>query len=418
MKIILTHVLFFLCFSSSASTVRLAAAGSDININSIYAPFNSVSGDGTASSAPLKIYIPMAAGGTAQTDNHILTTNLPLLAALNLRITTDTVSDSASNGSWKLYLKDTTTNYNFLSESTGVDCPAGGTCTTFGTNFTINSVCNVVAPSGVSVDCSTFESSVVIVNGYIHLTDDTNFGAIDPTTGTGLGGIYVQLYISGVVYDGSGATSDIQPVLTSVIIGDAGLRYYYTLSSVLTYFRDFTAFDLSAHNVNFGQATVTETLSTDDEIVLNTSGYFDLKELTNDRTYNVSLAVRDRFGFYTKLSSPLSATPLSISEFLEKNQCYLISAGFMEQHYVLDYFRHIRDEYLMSFSFGVAFVEMYYATAPQYVPFIITHPMVQAAIRSAAYGLYFIFNFGVYIIGLWFLVRFIKLKLSKTTILD
>lgn len=409
MKLILTHILFLLCFSTLASTVRLSATPA-ININNIYDPLNSVAGDGTSSSAPLKIYVPISAGAASdQVNNHALGASLFTEAAANLKITMDIVSDSAAVGKLKFYVKDSSTSYDLVATST-TSCGAGSTCSDQITTFSISSICNG--------NCTSFATTVEKISGYIALADDAFVDPVDPTgSAMGSGGIYVEIYVSGVVYDGSGSL-DIAPTLTNVAVGDQRLTYTFTIPSNQTYFRDLTAFDItSSTGDKFNENVVNATLTTDDELTFSLSGYFDLRKLENDRIYKVKLAVRDKFGFYTKLSNELEGTPLSIAEFLEKNQCYLISAGFMEQHYVLDYFRHIRDDYLMSFSLGEAFIEMYYATAPKYVPYIISHPAVQGLIRIAAYCLYFLMNFGAYIIGIFLLLKFVKLKLSKSIIL-
>ncbi|WP_372656317.1 CFI-box-CTERM domain-containing protein, partial [Halobacteriovorax sp.] len=248
------------------------------------------------------------------------------------------------------------------------------------------------------------------VTTYLYLSQtavDTSIS--DPTSGTD--GIFVELNISGAVYDSSVTTS-----LNSVEKGDERLKFYYTISAIQNNFRDIAIFDISSYNSSFGLAGVNEILSIDDDVTPEASGSFEAKNLTNNRTYNISFAVRDYYGFYTPLSSPLSATPLDIAEFLEKNQCYFISAGFMEQHYVLDYFRYIRDHYLLKVKLGQSFVDFYYKTAPLYVPYIMEHPLLQALIRAVAYTIYFIFNFGLYALCLTLLVIFLTSKVSKSAI--
>ena len=49
---------------------------------------------------------------------------------------------------------------------------------------------------------------------------------------------------------------------------------------------------------------------------------------------------------------PKKKTPESIINFLDKESCYFVSAGFKDSHYVLDYFRWFRDHVLLKFSLG------------------------------------------------------------------
>ncbi|WP_372656266.1 hypothetical protein, partial [Halobacteriovorax sp.] len=51
----------FSLLSTSASTVRLSDTTTPVvNVGSIYSVYNTLGGDGTSSSAPLKLYIPLS----------------------------------------------------------------------------------------------------------------------------------------------------------------------------------------------------------------------------------------------------------------------------------------------------------------------------------------------------------------------
>ena len=406
MKYLLLSLLCSLSiYSVSASTVRLTDTTTPVvNVGNTYTVYNTLGGDGTSSSAPLKLYIPLSGSGTTQSDNHILKTGLfKSDSTLTLNTTIDVVNTDGTNVLYPtLYVKDdSSTNYLFVARST-VGCSTNSTCEDVISRFSIASICN-----STEIDCSSALSSPVTANAYITLSQlavDTDI--TDPTSGTD--GLFVELNISGRVYESTVVTE-----LLSVQKGDERLQFDYTISALQNDFRDIAIFDISSFNSKFGLAGINEILSLDDEVKPFASGKFDAKYLDNGRSYNISFAVRDYYGFYTPLSDALNATPLEIAEFLEKNQCYFISAGFMEQHYVLNYFRYIRDEYLLKVRLGQDFVDLYYATAPQYVPFILEHPWLRASIRAFAYTVYFLLNFGLYILISIFTVRFFASKVSK-----
>lgn len=409
-KIILSLYFSIISFSCFASTVRLSDTTTPIvNVGGIYSVYNTLGGDGTSSSAPLKLYIPLSGSGTTQSDNHVLKTALfKSNSTSTLNTTIDVVNTDGTNILYPtLYVKDdSSTNYLFVARST-VGCSTSSTCEDVVSSFSIASIC-----SSTEIDCTSALTSPVTVNAYLTLSVaavDTDIA--DPTSSTD--GIFVELNISGRVYE-----STVTTTLTSLEKGDERLKLNYTISAIQNDFRDIAIFDVSSYNSKFGQAGINEILSIDDDVIPAASGLFEAKNLTNSRTYNISFAVRDYYGFYTPLASPLSGTPLDIEEFLEKNQCYFISAGFMEQHYVLNYFRYFRDNYLLKVKLGQSFVSFYYETAPQFVPYIMSNPWLQALIRTMAYFVYFLFNFGFVALAGILMVIFLTYKVSKNVITE
>ncbi|ATH08402.1 hypothetical protein BIY24_10715 [Halobacteriovorax marinus] len=404
--------LFAILFSVNtfASTVRLSDTTEPVvNVGNIYSVYNTLGGDGTSSSAPLKLYIPLSGSGTTQSDNHILKTALfKSNSTQTLNTTIDIVNTDSVNVLYPtLYVKDdSSTNYLFVGRST-IGCSTSSTCEDVISSFSIATICN-----STEIDCAGALSAPVTVSSYLYLSQagvDTSIS--DPTSGSD--GLFVELNISGRVYE-----STVTTALTSIEKGDQRLKLNYTVSAIQNDYRDIAIFDVSSFNSKFGQAGINEILSIDDDVTPQSSGLFEAKNLSNGRTYNISFAVRDFYGFYTPLASPLSATPLEIAEFLEKNQCYFISAGFMEQHYVLNYFRYIRDHYLLKVKLGQSFVDFYYETAPQYVPFIIERPWLQALIRGFAYSVYFIFNFSLVALMISVMVIFLTSKVFKNSITE
>ncbi len=128
-------------------------------------------------------------------------------------------------------------------------------------------------------------------------------------------------------------------------------------------------------------------------------GTIKVSRLTNGLNYRAAIAYVDHFGFIGTLVESSDINPKPIEKLLAKNQCYLVTAGFGHDHYVLNYFRHIRDEYLMSFGAGQLFVEFYYGTAPKFVKYILENKALAYTIKLYSLSIYFILQNIVFIIG-------------------
>ncbi len=120
------------------------------------------------------------------------------------------------------------------------------------------------------------------------------------------------------------------------------------------------------------------------------SGEARIEHLRNDRCYAIRLLYLDKFGFASRLSPRKAGSPEEILALLEKQSCYLLTAGFGRAHPVIDFFRRFRDEALLTNPLGHMFTRTYYATAPQFAPLILQSPPLAALIRASAYTLYYI----------------------------
>ncbi len=121
--------------------------------------------------------------------------------------------------------------------------------------------------------------------------------------------------------------------------------------------------------------------------VLN--GLLDIKGLQNNTTYNVAVGLTNKYQFASRTSASLAQTPLPIEALLQKQACFLLTAGFHGGHPVVSYFRKVRDEVLMKSGPGRAFVQWYYKSAPPMAPTIHNSPVLSAMIRGAAYMAYY-----------------------------
>lgn len=119
-----------------------------------------------------------------------------------------------------------------------------------------------------------------------------------------------------------------------------------------------------------------------------TSGNAAVKNLENNRCYTIRLFWCDRFGFCSYSSQAIQNTPEDIESLLEKQACFFFTAGFGEEHPVVNYFQAWRDQFLKKYALGRAFIKWYYEFAPQHTPYILERPWLQKTIRAVGYGLY------------------------------
>ncbi|MCY4524516.1 MAG: hypothetical protein OXB84_07250 [Halobacteriovoraceae bacterium] len=127
-------------------------------------------------------------------------------------------------------------------------------------------------------------------------------------------------------------------------------------------------------------------------------GEISIRPLNNGTSYCIGLAVEDKFQFSSNLFSTNTAsfpceTPEEIGAFLNRTACYLFSAGFKHDHYVVRFLRDFRDRRLLKNKWGRMLVFWYYKTAPQYALIIHKSEILSGLIRTLGYILYFIMSF-------------------------
>ncbi|MEI8347819.1 MAG: CFI-box-CTERM domain-containing protein, partial [Pseudomonadota bacterium] len=122
------------------------------------------------------------------------------------------------------------------------------------------------------------------------------------------------------------------------------------------------------------------------------SGKMMVKPLANNHSYSFAIYLVNRWQFATPISNSLEGRPQEIEEFLKKQSCYLLSAGFQQEHYVIEYFKGFRDQVLLKHNWGKIFVSWYYRTAPDYAPIIYKSPTLSALVRGLGYLSYFLFR--------------------------
>ncbi len=127
--------------------------------------------------------------------------------------------------------------------------------------------------------------------------------------------------------------------------------------------------------------------------ISSTSTEANLKPLINGVEYSVGLVIEDKYQLTTVISNVLpSVAPAQIEALLEKQACYVLSAGFGEKHFITDYFRGLRDKILLKTEIGTSFVDWYYRTAPYYTATIYNSPTISFVVRCLAYLAWFVLN--------------------------
>lgn len=280
--------------------------------------------------------------------------------------------------------------------------------------------CNTFTISGTGVsnpcsDTSTFASTLTVYF-FLSAKSDYALGAeVSPATETG--GVYFSVKMSNRIYDSSELTLSI----SNVRKGDKRILADFSSSTTMANFSKVKAFIHSAapgsdnrpigDTVNYPGGSIFS-----DDIATNQSGGATINQLTNGQTYFVSLFFVDKYLFTSVLSPDFSETPTQIEELLKKQACYLLTAGFGEEHYIINYFRSFRDRVLAHNWFGQKFIHFYYRTAPSAALYIYQHQTVRLIIRSLAYLTYFVFNYFYLILLLLALAFFPKILAKFKTI--
>ncbi len=257
--------------------------------------------------------------------------------------------------------------------------------------------------------CSDFNSSsdhTEEATIFLYLADDDNDGIgrdLNPSSDE-LDGIFINLSISNDIEDYENSSTRVVSVTSQS--GDKLIYLYYSgtlvkesvIRSMAIYQSDDSFFRI---------------LDLQDK----EAGELAVNKLTNGQSYAFKLAYVDNYGFRTDRSAATAATaPSQVEKLLSKTQCYLITAGFGREHTVLNYFRYIRDEYLLKSSLGSRFVDFYYLTAPHYVRYILDNPWLAKTIRALSYTLYFILNnFIACLLGLLAIIGYSTWHAKRTT---
>ncbi|MGZ3787786.1 MAG: CFI-box-CTERM domain-containing protein [Bacteriovorax sp.] len=452
MKFLMTFIFFCLTLNLfAADTVRINDAA-NLVVTGSTAPANvsftltsdPPSGDATSDTAPARVYLPIQSGVAKpaapfdQIDYSILKVNAGVTSLYNITSASHFVSfpllltvggtakylymavrGGASGTSYYVSARSSSTYANVTNSLLYFGITPKDICKSVVVN-NISTVCNTTAPTG-ALDPSSTTSVLFKPMLYFFLTDQVlavdGASAIDPANANYSGGVYFESQMSNRISD----STAIIVSLDTLRKGDGRLIGTFSANStadtalfngVIVYGYNDTTTPIATNDA-IGAARAGSIMS--NNISTQQSGEFTLSGLTNSRPYKISIAFQDKFLFATTLSTSLAGTPTQIQELLKKQACYILTAGFGEEHYVTNYFRSYRDRVLAKNWLGRKFIKFYYGTAPHYAAIIYKSESLRFVVRAMAYTLYFIFNYGW--IVLIFLASCLFLNLRKNKII-
>lgn len=369
------------------------------------------SGDATDETKPALVYVPVQSGVTNQADYFLLKGSN---SAPNYLFDATDVTHVIH---FPLYLNVSTTDkYLYAAVKDGSDYKLVRAYGTVLNNITNGSYRFPVSPQEICLRVTTPKSCAnlnpsydgseeldsLLMYFFLSTQSSLTIGdTVDMTTHTG--GIYFKVGMSNRIYP------TLVTTVNKVRPGDRRAILEYTASTTILKPDHLRVFDTGASAsvmAPIGQLTGT-LLAKEYSYIQNSE--VTVTDLANSQSYNLGVMFVDKYNFTTQVSATQAVQPQEIQELLKKNACYFLTAGFGEDHFVIEYFRSFRDTVLAKNYLGRVFINVYYETAPKYALMIYHNEAIRAVIRGLAYTLYFIFNFyylfiaGLAIIGtaLW-----------------
>lgn len=348
--------------------------------------------------SPAHVYVPIAGTAVPSQADYFL-----LKASNNTPDYIFNIADTSHVIKFPLYLNISTTNkYLYVAIKDGTTYKVAKAYPTVLNNITNGNYIFEVSPQEICAQQTTSLACNTLITGTA--TDEREIYAyffITTLPSIGIGGtidVTAADYSTGLFYDVH-MSNRVYPNLTislgTLRNGDRRAIIPYTSSEIMLQPDHTRVFDNSSAQSTtapIGQLTGT-LLAKEYDYVQNSE--VTVTDLENGRVqpYNLSLLFVDKYQFTSKASASAVALPQEIEELLKKNSCFLLTAGFGEDHYVISYFRHFRDTVLSQSYLGRAFISVYYETAPKYALMIYHNEAIRAVIRGFAYVLYFLFNF-------------------------
>lgn len=243
-------------------------------------------------------------------------------------------------------------------------------------------------------------------------------GPVVPAS-TDAGGVYFEVQMSNRIY----TTSEIVVSQGPVEVGDGRVNLNISTSNSMLDFTKILIYDhkgspTAGANLPAGAYTrgafIDLNITDPNAKKITVNQQSDGSPLVNGHDYYFSVMLVDKFKFGTTISDYVIAHPLEIQQLLKKQACFLLTAGFGEEHYIITYFRNFRDKVLENYSLGRMFIGFYYETAPKYALIIYKSPLLRSVIRGMAYVLYFIFSY-IKLLSITFItiIGFIIFKRAK-----
>ena len=215
-------------------------------------------------------------------------------------------------------------------------------------------------------------------------------------------GIYIKLKLSSVI-------SATPPELLKLHKGDGRLGAQFDLRGINTedgdslyaYVQEKTPSDNdNCNDLENALAGTYATLPENDGVhrnlrSLSAAGTVSIRHLKNNICYSIQMYYRDKYQFASQLSNGFHASPESLEKLLEKNSCFLLTAGFGGDDPIVDDFRHFRDHTLRHSFLGRALIHLYYTFAPALAPYVAASPFLSSMVRGAAQTFHSLFLLNI-----------------------
>lgn len=372
-----------------------------------YGHYEASSSDGTSVSSPSQAWLPFK--NVSGQENNVTISNKNLVPNIGtigaaqfqtlLRVTNTTGSDRFLYAA----VQDPSNSSNYLIVSSANGPFSNNNSIVLGwQNVLLVNLCN-------AVDCTNLQTGTTAkknVNLYYFLDSQSNRGLLDSVTPSGFpDGVFLKLNMSVAI-----PSSDVR--LNDLRRGDGRLTASFTGSTISEHRRTLAVVNNQTSGMNDGDTIQTVLAISGSEIIdlesTATSGEVTIKPLVNGVTYEVALLFEDKYQLATRISEPRTETPQAIEALLEKQACYILSAGFGQKHFITDYFRKLRDKVLFKTALGTSFVDWYYKTAPRYAPYIYSSPALAFVVRCFAFMTWFLINLGIVLVPIVSVVLVLK----------
>lgn len=424
-------------FAASTDTVRILNASTmtvtGLTDTTFTLGSDTPSGDAASEGTAGKVYVPIKISATLNQEKYFSLYNSGVHSLYEISSSPATTSANYSkkinfpltvtstSGSTYLYaaVKLAENSYAVIAKYSETPFDAGTTAQEVYFSVSPQDICDRFFATSTTTCNSlitTSTSEIDPVKFYVYFFQSTSNWAVVDHTGfdpkNQLGGGYFEVQMSNRVYASTDLTVNISPLK----IGDGRLIINFSTTSQMSsdLFKKVLAFKHTTGYAAGGSPIGDYIGEILDPNYAAQSGEITVSPLINNTPYNLSVFLLDKFKFSTSLSPSESGIPLQIEELLKKQACFLLTAGFGEEHYVIEYFRNFRDHMLAKSWLGRKFINFYYETAPKYALIIYKSNILRSVIRGVAYCLYFIFNYITLLsIGFASIISFIILKRVK-----
>lgn len=358
------------------------------------------SGDGTSESAPAKVYLPIQNSNTNSNSYYITSRKNALASIFDINNSNHLfnvplkVSTDANARYLYVAAKNQNNEYKVIRLYSSTAIPGNSSNAEITFPVSAQDICKVMTSNcGNLVPTSTSASDN---NFFVYFFLSANAYVLDGsqtiTVSSENNGIYYQVYMSNRIFPASSITTAI----TQARPGDKRAVLTYSASAGLgSYAKSVRVFShepspSAAKDLPFGEYDSGSLIA--EVYDYKQAGEMTVTGLVNETTYHLSVLLVDKFNFATTLSDVAIVRPKTIEELLKAQSCFLLTAGFGEEHYVIDYFRSFRDKALMKSYIGRSFVNFYYLVGPKLAMFIYPHDSLRAIVRGGAYATYFLFT--------------------------